>query len=324
MKVCVIGTGIYGTALALEMSKKDNQIVMWTENQDLYKEYKKKNRISLIKDIDLPKNITVTDSYEIALADADLILMACASRFVDKVCEDISHFYVANTPICIATKGIEESTQRLLTDVISTKLRTKNIAVISGPTFAVDMINGEPVALALGCTNQKTRKLIMNVLANDRLKLRPTKDMIGIQICGSLKNCIAIASGILNGLGYSESTQAFLINESLHDIKKVIYYLGGKPKTILTFAGVGDLTLTCTSKKSRNFSFGYTIGKTKDQKKINQYLMENTVEGYYTLEVVYRLLNNKRIDIPLIKKIYDIVYNGEDPEELARFLIEKA
>lgn len=324
MKVCVIGTGIYGTALALEMSKKDNEIVMWTENQDLYKEYKKKNRISLIKDIDLPKNITVTDSYEIALADADLILMACASRFVDKVCEDISHFYVANTPICIATKGIEESTQRLLTDVISTKLRTKNIAVISGPTFAVDMINGEPVALALGCTNQKTRKLIMNVLANDRLKLRPTKDMIGIQICGSLKNCIAIASGILNGLGYSESTQAFLINESLHDIKKVIYYLGGKPKTILTFAGVGDLTLTCTSKKSRNFSFGYTIGKTKDQKKINQYLMENTVEGYYTLEVVYRLLNNKRIDIPLIKKIYDIVYNGEDPEELARFLIEKA
>ncbi len=324
MKICLLGTGIYGLAIAMELAqKKDNEIWMWTESKKVRNEFQKTKKLASIYDIELPSNIHVTDSYEVAMENAKILFFVCASKYVDIVCQNIKPYFKKDMTICIATKGIEESTEELLTNVIAKRLLTKNIAVISGPTFAVDMLNGNPVALAIASLKRRTSKEIMEVLANSNLKLRPTKDIIGIQLCGAVKNCVAIASGIINGLGYTESTQSFLINESLHDIKNIIYYLGGKPKTILTFAGVGDLMLTCTSKKSRNFGLGYTIGKTKDHKKIQEYINNNTVEGYYTLDVVYKLLRHKNIDIPLINKIYDIVYNEEDPNSLIEFLINK-
>lgn len=323
MKVTVIGTGKYGYALALALAKNGNDIYMWTENIDIYSEWKKTKNLKSILDIKMPKNIKVSTEYEEVLKDTKLIILVTASKYIDIVCADMKPYYKRNTPICIATKGIEETTEEFISNIVYQILLTKNIAVISGPTFAIDMANNEPVALALGSKNNKTRNIVMKALAHDRLKLRPTNDLIGIQICGAIKNIIAIAAGILKGLGYSESTQAFLINESMHDIKNIIYYLGGNPNTILSFAGIGDLTLTCTSTKSRNFSFGYVIGHTNDINKINKYLKENTVEGYYTLNTVYKLLKDKDIDIPLITTIYNIVYNEDDPNILANFLIEK-
>lgn len=323
MKVSVIGTGAYGLALALSAAKNNHDVMMWTENEDIYQEYQESKNLKSIMDVAVPFNIRVSRSYKDVLEDTDLIIMATASKYIDIVCEKMKDFYHNDIPICIATKGIEESTKKLLSNVVNEMLDTSNIAVISGPTFAIDMARGEPVGLALGCHISKTRKIIMKALCHDRLKLRPTKDMTGIQICGAVKNIIAIASGILKGLGYTDSTGALLINESLHDIKNIIYYLGGNPNTILSFAGIGDLLLTCTSVKSRNFSFGYTIGSTKDIKKISDYLKNNTVEGYTTLNTVYKMLKHKDIEIPLINVIYDIVYNEEDPNILAKFLIEK-
>lgn len=323
MKVSVIGTGAYGLALALSLAKNNESVYMWTENENIFKEFKETKKLKSILDVKIPKNIKISMDYEEVLKNTKLIIMATASKYVDIVCNNMKKYYKKNTPICIATKGIEETTQDFLSNIIENVLETKNIAVISGPTFAIDMANNEPVALALGSNNAKTRKIVMDAFINDRLKLRPTKDMIGIQLCGAIKNIIAVAAGILKGLGYSESTQAFLINESIHDIKSIIRYLGGNPKTILSFAGIGDLTLTCTSTKSRNFSFGYTIGFYKNKDKTNEFLNNNTVEGYFTLNTVYQLLNNKNINIPLIQVIYDIVYNEQDPNTLATFLIEK-
>ncbi len=323
MNVTVIGTGAYGLALALSLAKNDNKVMMWTENIKTYEEFKETHMLKSIMDVNIPKNIKLTTSYEDALKEADLILLVTASKYTDIVCQKIKPFYKRSIPICIATKGIEESTEELLSNIVEKTLLTDNIAVISGPTFAIDMAHDEPVALALGSKNRKTRKIVLKALAHNRLKLRPTNDIIGIQLCGAVKNIIAIAAGILKGLGYSESTQALLINESLLDMQKIIYYLGGNPKTILSFAGVGDLLLTCTSTKSRNYSFGYTIGNTKNSDKINKYLQDNTVEGYFTLDTVYRLLRKKDIEIPLINTIYDIVYNEDNPETLATFLINK-
>ena len=259
MKISVIGTGAYGLAISLELAKKDNKITMWTENSKIEEEYKKTKQLKSIIDKKIPQNIKVSQDMEKVLCDSDLVYIITASKYVDSVCKKMKPFYNKKLPICIATKGIEESSEELLSNVVEHILEAKNIAVISGPTFAIDMANNEPVALAIGYTSIKAKNLVIDTLENDTLKLRPTKDIIGIQICGAIKNVIAIASGILKGLGYSDSTQAFLINESLHDIKDIIYYLGGNPKTIMSFAGVGDLMLTCTSTKSRNFSFGYTI-----------------------------------------------------------------
>lgn len=323
MKISVIGLGIYSVAISKMLAKKDNEIWVWTENNQKKDEWKKTKKLTSIIDTDIPKNIKISTDFEEVLKDTNLIYIITASRFVDSICKQIKPFYNPSTPICIASKGIEESREELLTNIVEHELHTKNVAVISGPTFAIDIINNEPVALAIGSKSRKAKNMVMNTLANESLKLRPTKDMIGIQLCGAVKNVIAIASGILNGLGYSNSTQAFLINESLHDIKNIIYYLGGKPKTILSFAGVGDLMLTCTSTKSRNFSFGYTIGSTKDSKTVKEYLANNTVEGYYTLDTVYKMLKHKNINIELIDIIYNIVYNDQDPNTLAKFLIIK-
>ena len=323
MKISVIGTGAYSLAIALELAKKKNKIVMWTENSHIAEEFQNTHKLTSIFDIDIPKNITVSTSMEKVLENTELIYMVTASKYVDSVCDKMSPYYNKLIPICIASKGIEESSEELLSNIIYQKLKTKHIAIISGPTFAIDIIHDEPVALAIGGSSLKTRSLVIKTLANDHLKLRPTKDMIGIQLCGSVKNVIAIAAGIVSGLGYSESTRSFLINESLHDIKDIIYYLGGNPKTILSFAGIGDLMLTCSSTKSRNFSFGYCIGSTKDPKKIKEYLINNTVEGYYTLDTLYRMLKKKKIKIELINVIYDIVYNNDDPNKLITFLINK-
>lgn len=324
MKISIIGTGAYSLAIAFQLAKKkENNIVMWTENNNIAKEYKEKNKIKSIFDISLPPNIEVSTDIGYVLENTAIIYIITASKYVDSVCKKMLPYYNKKVPICIASKGIEESSEKLLSDIVYNILKTKHIAVISGPTFAIDMIHNEPVALAIGSSDIKTKNIVMKTLTNERLKLRYTKDMIGIELCGSIKNVIAIAAGILSGLGYSESTRAFLINESLHDIKNIISCLGGNPKTILSFAGVGDLMLTCSSVKSRNFSFGFVIGNTKDAQKIKEYLINNTVEGYYTLDTIYRLLKRRHITIDLINIIYDIVYNSENPEKLADFLITK-
>ena len=323
MKISVIGTGAYGLAIALSLAKNGNEIMMWTENVNKELEFEETGKLSSILPNDIPYNIKVSSSFEEVLKNTKLIYIVTTSKYVASVCEGMLPYYKTSIPVCIATKGLEESSLDLLSNIAQKILKTKNIAVISGPTFAIDMANNEPVALALASINARTKNLVLKTLPGDTLKLRPTDDLIGIQLCGSVKNIIAIASGILEGLGYSDSSRSFLINESLHDIKHIIKYLGGNPKTILSFAGIGDLMLTCSSKKSRNFSFGYVIGSTKSQEKIEEYLTNNTVEGYYTLETVHNLLKRKKINIELIDVIYNIVYKFDNPETLAKFLITK-
>lgn len=325
MKIAVIGTGAYGLSLALMLAKKENNdIVMWSENPSVVKEFNDTKALnSILKDIEIPSNISVTNSYEEAMHDANIIFITSAAKFVEDICLAIKPLYKNNTPICIASKGIEEHSLMLLSSVVREILETNKIVNISGPTFAIDLARNEPSALAIAGLDKKALKQVKNALENDTLKLRESNDILGIQICGSIKNVIAIASGIVKGLGYTESTQAFLINESIHDIKYLIKCLGGNPKTILSFAGIGDLLLTCTSTKSRNFSFGYVIGSTKDKKKIKEYLDNNTVEGYYTLLSMYKLIKKKRIKLPIIDLIYDIVMNDVDASKLTEFLITK-
>lgn len=325
MKIAMLGTGAYSIALSFSLSKKkENNIVLWTENENNVKEFNESHMLNnIFEGKVLPDNVSITSSYEEAIKDAGLIFIACAAKFVNSVCGGIKPYYDNSVPVCIASKGIEETTGSFLSDIVKNVLNTCNVAVLSGPTFAIDIVNNDPTALALAGTNQRTIDIIKNNLANDTLKLRECSDLIGIQVCGSIKNVIAIASGMVKGLGYTESTLAFLINESLHDIKYLIDKLGGDKKTVLSFAGVGDLLLTCTSTKSRNYSFGYTVGSTKDSNMIKEFLDTHTVEGYYTLSSIYKLVRTKNIDLPIINLIYDIIMNEKDPNELIKFLIEK-
>ena len=174
-------------------------------------------------------------------------------------------------------------------DIFRRHVKTKKYAIISGPSFAVDIVTNCPIGLSLASENKKTRMTVKKALESDSIKLRETRDVIGVEICGSIKNVIAIAAGMLDGMGYPESTQAMFITESLHDIKELISNLGGDRKTILSFAGFGDLLLTATSKKSRNFSYGYMLGAKKSKEEINEYVSKTTTEGIYTIQSIYKL-----------------------------------
>ncbi len=323
MKIAVLGTGVYSLAIASALTRNNNEITMWTHDTNIKEEYTKTKQLKSIIDVEINNNIKVDDNLENVIKDASIIYIVTTSKFFNSLVKNMKPFYKKNTPICIATKGIDDDTTEFLSNVVKKELKTTAISVISGPTFAVDILNNEPAALSLATKHKLTCNMVLNTLPSSTLKLRVTNDLIGVQICGAVKNVVAIAAGITNGLGYSTSTSIFLINEALHDIKKTIYYLGGNKKTVLSYAGLGDLFLTCTSPKSRNYSFGYTIGKYKNEEKTNEYLKNNTVEGYHALISLTKLLNKHKIKIPLITLINDIISNKKNPEDLINFLIEK-
>lgn len=324
MKVGLFGTGAYGMALASVLVDNNVEVTMWTkfieEKEQLEQTRKNEN---LIPGYTLSEIIKLTTSVEECVKDKDLLLIAIPAAFVDGLCNELKLYINENQNICIATKGIEQKTGLFIHDIVRKYIDTDKIAVISGPSFAKDVVTKKPIGLSLATTNEETKEVVKKALCNNYLKLRHTDDIVGTEICGSIKNVIALASGMLDGLGANDSTRAMLITEALHDIEEIIKAFNGNPKTVLSFAGFGDLLLTCTSSKSRNFSFGQLIGKGMSKEKIEDYLNRTTIEGYYTLESIYQLLNDKKVNIPIIDLIYDIIKNGKDANELLTFLVEK-
>jgi len=322
MKVAVLGTGAYGLALATMFYENNCNISMWSKFEEEV-EYLSNKRKSKLLDIKIPKEICFTTNMKECVNHADVIVIAVPAQFVDDVSLELKQYVKKEQHICIASKGIEKDTCLFVADVLAKHIKTKNLAIISGPSFAIDIVNKVPIGLSLGTKSKETENILKRTLENQYLKLRTTDDIIGIEICGSIKNVIAIASGMIAGMGLPESTQAMFITESLHDIKELIKILGGNKNTILSFAGFGDLLLTCTSTKSRNFSFGKMIGEHKSKKEINDFVSTTTIEGLHTLESIYDLLNRKKAQIPIIDMIYDIVLGKAEPEILKKFLITK-
>ena len=261
-KIAMIGTGAYGLGVSISLLKKNENVTMWVESEERANFLNKnKKNANILPNIEIPENITFTNDLNETIKGTNIVFIAVAAQYIDSVAKELPKLNIKNKHFCILSKGIEQNTCEFVTDVFKRYIKSKNISVISGPSFAIDMAHNEPVGLSIASKNTKTIKEIKKVLSSDTVKLRTSNDIIGIELCGSIKNVIAIASGILDGLGYTESTRSFLITESIHDIKSLIYGLGGKKKTILSFAGIGDLLLTATSTKSRNYTYGILIGK---------------------------------------------------------------
>lgn len=325
MKVTVLGAGAYGLSLALMLNKNNCSITVWSPFKEEVSDLKKyrENKRSL-KGVKIPDNINFSYNMESSIKNSELILIAVPAGFCDDVFSKLKNYLNKKEQhLCIATKGIEQDTCLFIVDVLNKYIKTKNVSVISGPSFAIDIANSVPIGLTIASDNSETKKIVKDALANETLKLRESDDIIGTEICGSIKNVIAIAAGMISGMGLPESTQAMFVTESLHDIKNLIKALGGKEKTILSFAGFGDLLLTCTSSKSRNYSLGYLIGSKKSKKEIEEYINNNTIEGLYTLKSIHKLIKNKKVSIPIIDLIYDIIFNDLDHECLKSFLITK-
>lgn len=324
-KIAMIGAGVYGIAMAQGLCQNElNQITMWVESEDAKKRIEdNRNAFQDLGGICIDPKISFTTSYQEALQDAEIVFIMCAARFVKSVCEGIKSYIKEGMHFVIGTKGIEQESCRFIHEIFLDCIPTTRLSVISGPTFAIDIANLEPVGLALASENEETIEAVQEIYKDTQIKLRATKDVLGVELCGAIKNVIALAAGILDGLGYKESTRSFLITESLHDIKALIDQLGGDKNTITSFAGVGDLLLTCTSIKSRNYSFGVLIGKKEDANILDEYISKNTVEGYYTLTSIYDLVSKRNIEAPIIELIYNVVIKKDNPSLLSEFLLNK-
>lgn len=322
MKITVLGAGAYGCALAQILSENKNEVTIWTPFEEEVKTLTEERQTPKLPNVTIYNNIQITTDLKKALENSKLIVEAIPTAFLSSSIKEVKKYY-KNTPICIATKGIEQKTNLFVYDVVKNILKTDKIAVISGPSFAVDIAHNYPVGLTLACQDKETIDLTFKALANNHFKLRKSHDIIGTELCGSVKNIIAIASGILKGLNMPESTSAMLITESLHDIRALIKGLGGDGNTVLSYAGFGDLLLTATSPKSRNYSFGLLIGSKVSKEEIDNYIKNTTIEGLYTLKSISELVKNKDVDMPIINLMEKIIYEHKAPEELVNFLIEK-
>lgn len=322
-KVTILGPGAYGLSLSLMFYENTHNIILWSHLKEEIEELKQNHgNEKRLPGITIPNEIKFTNNLEEAIKDASIIVFATPAFAIEDICKKLKPIINKKQIICIATKGIQNDSCMFLSEVTK-KYLDNPITVIAGPTFAIDLAKLEPAALTIASTDKNAMKLNTELLENNHLKIEQIDDVIGVEFLRAIKNVIAIASGILNGLGNSTSTNAFMITEVLKHFTPFLKKLGGNPNSILTFAGIGDLMLTCTSEKSRNFSFGKIIGETKDKDKITEYLNTNTVEGRYTLESVHQMLKRKNIDLPIIDILYRIIYNYEDPNILIDFLMDK-
>lgn len=321
MKVTILGTGAYGLALSKILVENKNEVVMWTTFEEEKKELLETKTSSKLKGFKLDDNVVITTDLKKSIENSKLIVIAIPTAFITDVCKSLKKHIKSNQYICIASKGIEQGTCLFINDLVKKQIKTKYIGAISGPSFAVDLIKKIPVGLAVASKSKRTLNVIRDAFSNDHFKLYPTNDIIGIEVCGAVKNIIAIASGMIDGMGYPISTQALLITQSLHDIKSIIKGLGGDKNTILSFAGFGDILLTCTSEKSRNYTFGKLLGSNASLEEIENYKNNKTVEGLYTLKSIHKLINKKNIDIPTINIIYDIVFKDEKIDKLIEYLM---
>lgn len=321
MKICIFGSGAYGLALASIIHKNGHAITMWSNLQE-EKDYILKERKSVkLGEYKIPDDIDVTLDIKSAIKDKDLIIIAVPAFAFDNVSKEISKYTNGNEHFLIATKGIEQDTCLLLTDVFKKYNSIDKLAVMSGPTFATDIVTNVSIGFTLASNDKETRTFIKEIFENEKTVIEECEDMIGVEICSSIKNVMAIASGMLDN--ECDSTKALFLTKALNEIKLLISLLGGKKETILSLAGMGDILMTCTSPVSRNYSFGKMICYNSSAEEIKKYLDNTTVEGFYTLKSIKKLIEKNNIKMPIIDLIYDIIINNKKKEDLLMFLTKE-
>lgn len=316
MKISILGTGVYGIALAKTLNNDDNDIKMWTRFEEEVKELSKNRTCKNMSDIIIDNDIEISSDLNHVVTGANLLIIAIPSKFLNDVLNDLKNIIKDEQHICIASKGLDEYNCDFFSNTLNKLSLDKNLCFISGPTFAHEMALKLPMGLSLASKNDITIKLVQDCFKNTNVNLIPTNDIIGLQFLGTVKNILAILFGIAEGASFSISTKSFLITKILNKLKTMIENIGGDSNTILNLCGIGDIWLTCNSEQSRNFSLGKMIGANKSKEEIEEYLKNNTVEGLTNLKTLINLLNkyNQNIDIFLL--IQDLIYKAENINKL--------
>lgn len=321
MNIGIIGTGAYGIALAIVANKNNNKVTMWTKFEDEYNMLMESHKnIKALPNTTIPQEIKITLDLKECIQNKDLIILAIPSNNYEEIVKEIQNDINEKQMICIASKGITSNNQLLST--IVEKYLKNDIVVLSGPSFAIDLVEEHPIGLTLASKNISCCNQIEKCLSNQNICFDITSDIQGVQICGTIKNIFAIGAGILEGLRCLESTKAAYLTRCIEEVKQIIYSLNGQENTAFLYCGIGDLILTCGSQKSRNFSYGKLIGKKANIDDIEIFENNNLIEGLTALNGIYPLVEQESIQI--LPLIYNIIYNKEDPNNLLNFIHKKS
>lgn len=337
-KIAVIGAGSWGTALAILLSQKYNNVHLWAHRKahsdDLNKERKNSKYLPGIL---FPDTLIVSNNLEATVSQAAVVVMVVPSHSYRDVFSVVIPHLADDCRVVSAVKGIENSSLLSMTQVMEQLLVTAfnnqlpysadkhngiELGVLSGPSFAKEVANGVPTAVTVGFHNIEVAKEIQHIFVTDYFRVYASSDIIGLEVSAALKNIIAIATGVCDGLGYGLNTRAALITRGLAEITRLGIALGSEESTFSGLSGVGDLLLTCTGSLSRNRTVGLKLGEGKKLTQIKEE-MQMVAEGVKTTLSVYELAKKLKIDMPILDQVYKIIYEDKDCGDAVSDLLKR-
>lgn len=320
MKVSILGCGAFAIAISTAIAKTNSKtkISMWTKFKEEKEEITKfgENK-RVLPGVKVPNSVKITTDIEESIKDSSIVFFAIPAVALREVSKDAAKFITKEQIICIATKGIENVSNKYMSEIIEEEIKTDNICVLSGPSFAIEVATGIEIGFVVATKCDKSVvNTVKSCIENNNLLVSVTDDIIGVQIGAAIKNVFAIFCGMLEGMKKSDSTKAAILTNLIQDYKKMITSLGGKEDTIYTYAGIGDMLLTCMSDKSRNYTFGRYIGEGLNIEEALESMNTKTVEGLYTITSIYELLSKKNIKVNSIFLLYNMLYNNKKVDNI--------
>mgnify|MGYP002515957745 FL=1 len=320
MKTAVIGSGAWGTALAIRLCKNGHDVTMWTFEKDLIPEMEATRRNPRLPGVVLPESLKISGDYACARG-AKLVVIASPSVPLRSVSRGVAPYIDEDAVVVSVTKGLEQGTYLRMSQVVAQET-SKDVVVLCGPSHAEEVAIDVPTGLLSASTDQKKAEFVQDAFMSDTLRVYTSSDPIGAELGAALKNVIALCAGITDGLGFGDNTKAMLMTRGLTEIARLGVAMGAKKETFTGLTGVGDLIVTCTSMHSRNRRAGILIGKGEDV----QTAMKEVgavVEGYYAAKSAYELGRKMHIDMPITEAAYKVLYEGADARQAVQQLLTR-
>ncbi len=313
--VGVMGAGSWGTALALLLHSNGHQVTVWSINEEevemLSKEREHKSKLPGVK---IPEDMVFTSDMETAIKEKDFLVLAVPSAFTRGTARRMKPFVGERQIIVDVAKGIEEDTLMTLSQQIEEEIPQADVAVLSGPSHAEEVGRGLPTAVFIGAKTEETARYLQEMFMNHVFRVYISSDMLGMELGGALKNVIALAAGIADGMGYGDNTKAALITRGIAEIARLGVKMGGALESFTGLTGIGDLIVTCASVHSRNRKAGYLMGQGKTMEEAMAEV-KMVVEGVYSAKAAAKLGKKYGVALPIVDKVNEVLFEGKDPKE---------
>ncbi len=317
MKLTVLGLGCWGLVLTKLLTDNFDEVTGWSRKEDLTDELLLHKKTTKPFEIELDKKVQITSDLKEAIKGADVILLVVATSAIRVVCKQLKEAGIKDEQILVnASKGLEQGTFKRMSEVMKDELPNQKIAVLSGPTLAYEVLQGQPTAACVASFDENTSKKVQNLLAvKNKFRLYTNDDIIGVELGGSLKNVIAIAAGFIDEMKFGDNSKGALLTRGMAEIVRVSVHLGANPSTLWGLSGMGDLIATCSSHLSRNNTVGRMLAQGK---KIDDILKElgSVAEGVKTSKAICELADKINIETPISKAIYKAVYSEDNSKEV--------